>query len=238
MGRVQSSAKTAAESRRIMSWPARERPRERLLRAGPAALTDAELLAILLRTGSRRQNAVELARSLLEHARSLRKLGRMSLFDLVALSGIGRVKAAAIVAALELGRRVQAAGDEETPVLRTPADVAQRMIPTLRDRDCEVFVVLILDARNALQADVEISRGTLTASLVHPREVFRAAIERRAASIIAVHNHPSGNPEPSREDLDITRQLAETGRVIGIPLHDHLIIAGTRYTSLAERGLL
>ncbi len=238
MARVLSTAKGAVEGRRITSWPARERPRERLLRSGPSALTDAELLAIVLRTGSRRQNAVELARSVLENARSLRGLGRLSLFDLVALCGVGRAKAAGIVAAVELGRRVQAAGDEETPVLRTPADVAQRMIPALRDRDCEVFVVLILDARNALQAEVEISSGTLTASLVHPREVFRAAIERRAASIIAVHNPPSGNPEPSREDLDITRQLAGTGRVIGIPLHDHLIVAGTRYTSLAERGLL
>jgi DNA repair protein RadC len=222
----------------IKAWPAGERPQERLLRSGASSLTDAELLAILLRTGTRGKDVLEVARSLMGEARSLRGLGRISQRGLMSLSGVGRVKAAVILAAVEIGRRVQAACDEDVPLLRTPEDVARRMIPTLRDRSQEVFVVLILDANNGLRAEVEISRGTLTASLVHPREVFRAAIEGLAASIIAVHNHPSGNPEPSREDLDITRQLAEAGRVVGIPLHDHLIIAGNRYTSLAQRGLI
>jgi DNA repair protein RadC len=108
----------------------------------------------------------------------------------------------------------------------------------LRERATEAFFVLLLDAKNALRAKVEITSGTLNASLVHPREVYKVAIDQRAASIIVVHNHPSGNPDPSREDTEVTRQLAEAGRIVGIPLHDHLIVAGDRFTSLAEKGLL
>ena len=233
---MENEKKPSAAGRK--TWPAGERPRERLFHSGPGTLTAAELLAILLRTGTRTKNALEVAHLVLESARTLRELGRASPCSLMRLAGIGRVKAAEIIAALEIGRRVQAADDDDYPVVRTPQDVARRMIPALRDREHEVFIVLILDAKNGLRREVEVSRGTLTASLVHPREVFRAAIEWLAASIIAVHNHPSGNPEPSREDLEITRQLAETGKVVGIPLHDHIIVAGSRYTSLAERGLV
>jgi DNA repair protein RadC len=154
------------------------------------------------------------------------------------IRGIGAAKAAEIAAAFEIGRRVQAEPGAERVVIRTPEDVARLMIPRLRERRVEVFMVLMLDARNAVKGEVEISRGTLNASLVHPREVFKAAIDSLAAGIIVVHNHPSGNAEPSPEDLEITRQLAETGRIIGIPLHDHLIVAGDQCTSLAERGAL
>jgi DNA repair protein RadC len=152
--------------------------------------------------------------------------------------GIGPAKALELLAAFEIGRRAQAEHEHERPVFRSPQDVARRMVPLLRDRTTEVFYVLIMDSKNALKIDVELSIGTLNASLVHPREVYKVAIDNGAAAIIVVHNHPSGNPEPSTEDIDITRQLAEAGKIIGIPLHDHLIVAGEQYTSHAERGLL
>lgn len=226
------------ESPTIKQWPARERPRERLIASGAAALADAELLALLIRSGSRSGSALDLARRLLADQGSLRSLSACGVREITRVRGIGTAKAAEIAAAFEIGRRVQAEPPAERLVLRTPEDVARRMIPRLRERRVEVFVVLMLDARNAVKGEVEISRGTLNASLVHPREVFKAAIDCLAAGIIAVHNHPSGNAEPSSEDLEITRQLAETGKIVGIPLHDHLIVAGDQCTSLAERGML
>ena len=230
--------KPAAGHVRIKDWPADERPRERLLRLGPQALSDAELLAILIRAGTRDRTALDLARSILADARTLRGLAARNARELTRLKGIGNAKAVELLAALEIGRRIEAFEDSDKCVLRTPADVAHRMMPLLRDRLTEVFYVLVLDSKNGLKGEFELSRGTLNASLVHPREVYKAAIDNVAASIIVVHNHPSGNPEPSREDIEITRQLAETGKVVGIPLHDHLIVAGNSYTSLAEKGLL
>lgn len=230
--------KPAAGHVRIKDWPADERPRERLLRLGPQALSDAELLAILIRAGTRECTALDLARSILAEAQTLRGLAARTARELMRLKGIGNAKAVELLAALEIGRRIEAFEDPEKCVIRTPADVAHRMIPLLRDRLTEVFYVLVLDAKNGLKGEFELSRGTLNASLVHPREVYKTAIDNIAASIIVVHNHPSGNPEPSREDIEISRQLAETGKIVGIPLHDHLIVAGSSYTSLAEKGLL
>jgi len=154
------------------------------------------------------------------------------------IKGIGAAKAVELLAAFEIGRRAQASNGGEKIILRSPDDVARRMVPLMRDRRTETFVVLLLNTDNSLKAEVELTRGTLNASLVHPREVYKAAIDNIAASIIVVHNHPSGNPEPSREDIEITRQLAEAGKIIGIPLHDHLIVALGGHTSLAERGFL
>jgi DNA repair protein RadC len=205
---------------------------------GPAALSETELLALVLRTGTGRTSAMDLARDLLGSTGSLRLLGSRTAGELMRIRGIGPAKAVELIAAFELGRRVQAEPDAERPIIRSPEDVARHMVPLLRDRTNEVFFVLLLDAKNALRAKVEVTSGTLNASLVHPREVYKVAIDNRAASIIVVHNHPSGNPDPSREDAEITRQLAEAGRIVGIPLHDHLIVAGDRFTSLAEKGLL
>jgi DNA repair protein RadC len=230
--------KPAAGHLRIKDWPAEERPRERMLRLGPGALSDAELLAILLRVGTRNRTALDLARSILAEVRTLRGLAARNAQELMRLKGIGYAKAVEVLAALEIGRRVEAFEDSGRYIIRTPADVAHRMIPLLRDRPAEVFYVMTLDAKNGLKAEYELSHGTLNASLVHPREVYKAAIDNVAASIIVVHNHPSGNPEPSREDIEITRQLVETGKIIGIPLHDHIIVAGNAYTSLAEKGVL
>jgi DNA repair protein RadC len=222
----------------VKLWPTEERPREKLLRKGPSALTEVELLALLLRTGTGSATALDVARSLLSTGRTLRALGTRTPGELMRIRGIGPAKAVELMAAFEIGRRAQAEPEVKMPIIRSPEDAARCMIPLLRDRPYEAFFVLLLDAKNALRDSVEITRGTLNASLVHPREVYKVAIDNRAASIIVVHNHPSGNPDPSREDVEVTRQLAEAGRIVGIPLHDHLIVAGDRFTSLAEKGLV
>jgi DNA repair protein RadC len=215
--------------------PADERPREKLLNHGPASLTDSELLALLIRAGTGGLSALDLARSILTEHRTLREIAARSPQELMRVKGVGEVKALGLVAAFEIGRRAQRMSAERV-VVRSPDDVAALMIPRLRDAMTEMFFVMILDSQNGFVRDVVLSSGTLNASLVHPREVYKAAIDHRAASIIVVHNHPSGNREPSREDLEITRQLVEAGKIVGIPLHDHIIIAGNAHTSLAERG--
>jgi len=223
---------------RIKDWPANERPREKLLKQGPGALTDAELLALLIRTGTGKQTAIDLAKLILSRERTLRSIGARSASELMRIPGIGEAKSVELLAAFEIGRRVQAAKEEERLIVRSPGDVARFMVPKLRDLSSEVFYVLVLDSKNGLKEDVRITSGTLNASLVHPREVFKVAIDHLAASIVVVHNHPSGNLEPSREDIEITKQLVDAGKVVGIPLHDHLIVAGDGFTSFAERGLI
>jgi DNA repair protein RadC len=205
---------------------------------GPGALSDTELLALLIRSGAGPRNAVDVARTMLAGGRTLRQLASSSVGELRRFPGLGVAKAAGVVAAFELGRRTQAEPARRNESVRTPDDVAARMIPRLGGLRVEVFIVLLLDTRNAVTAELELFRGTLNASLVHPREVFKAAIDALAAGIIAVHNHPSGDPEPSAEDIEITRQLARTGSIVGIPLHDHLIVAADRCISLASRGLV
>ncbi len=221
----------------IKQWPAGERPREKLSKHGPAALSDAELLAILLRSGSKGVTAVDLAKKLLSDHRSLRDLARLSVVDLSHL-GIGRVRAASIVAAFELLRRLPASDGTDHPILQAPEDVAHIFSPKLRDLRHEEFWVLLLTTSNHLMRDIRITSGTLNSSLVHPRECFAEALKEKSASVIFVHNHPSGNPEPSQEDLAITKQLAEAGRILGIPVYDHIIIGGAQFSSFAQRGLL
>lgn len=223
---------------RIKDWPEDERPREKLLRRGPHALTDTELLAILIRAGTGKETALDLARKIILKEQHLRGVAGKSAAELMRVKGIGEAKAVELLAAFEIGRRIQSGKTEERLVVRSPEDVARIMIPVLRDKQTEVFLVLVLDSKNGLKREIELSAGTLNASLVHPREVFKAAIDYLAASVIVVHNHPSGNREPSAEDIAITRQLAEAGKIIGIPLHDHIIIAADHYTSLAERGII
>jgi len=217
-------------------WPAGERPREKLLRHGAQTLSEAELLAILIRTGNRARTALDIACGILDTEGGLPGLARRNACELMRVEGVGAAKALGILAAFELGRRLQAdTGGKRAPV-RTPGDAARLLIPRFRDLTHEVFAVLVLDAQNAVVATIELSVGTLNASLVHPREVFKAAVDHVGAAVIVVHNHPSGNPEPSGEDIAITHQLAGAGKILGIPLHDHLIIAGNGYVSLAERG--
>ncbi|HWP81465.1 MAG TPA: DNA repair protein RadC [Bacteroidota bacterium] len=221
----------------IKHWPEGERPRERLYTQGPSALTDAELLAILIRTGTKGTTAVDLARILLAKAGSLKKLGAMSARDLAALK-IGRARAASLVAAFELSRRIPFKDHEPQPTIRTPGDVANLYLPKFRDLRHEEFWVLHLNSANQLVRSVRVTTGTLNTSLVHPRECFRDALKETAASVIFLHNHPSGNPEPSQEDIAVTKQLVESGKILGIPVHDHVIVAGGTYVSFAERGLL
>jgi len=221
---------------RIKDWPEGDRPREKLLRLGARNLSDAELLAILLRTGRKGITALDLARSLFSGGRTLKELSGLSA-DALRQQHLGESRAVALAAAFELARRVSA-DDTERPLIRAPEDVVRAIGPLLQALTQEEFWVLPLSSSNRLLRPARITVGTLNASLVHPRECFRPAIERSAAAVIFVHNHPSGNPEPSQEDIAITRQLTEAGRVLGIPVHDHVILAGSRFTSFAERGLL
>lgn len=221
----------------IKDWPESERPREKMFAHGAASLTESELLAILIRTGTKGATALDLAKNLLAHTKNLRELGQMNVSDLVAL-GIGRSRASAIVAAFELHRRLPDRDVEEKLIIQGPEDVVKRFSLKLRDLTHEEFRVLHLSSSNRLIRESVITKGILNSSLVHPRECFREAIKEKAASVIFLHNHPSGNAEPSQEDINITRQLVEAGKIIGIPVHDHIIIGGFDYTSFAEKGLL
>jgi len=219
--------------------PAADRPRERLWSLGPASLTAGELLAVLLGTGGRRLSALELAGELLAVSDgSLRGLAARPPAELLRARGIGPTKAARLLAAFELGARLAQESRPTAPRIREPADVSRLLAPRLRDLQVEEFHLLALDSQSQVLRDVLITRGLLNSSLVHPREVFRAAIAEAAAGIIVVHNHPSGDPTPSTEDRTVTRQLAEAGRLLDLPLYDHVIIAGDRFVSFAGAGLL
>jgi len=219
--------------------PPADRPRERLWQHGPAALTTAELLAILIGTGTVRRPAVQVASELIEAANgSLRRLATRSPAALVRQGGIGRAKAGRVLAALELGLRLR---DEIRPRptrIRTPEDVARLVGERLRDLEVEEFHILVLNSQHEVQRDVLVSRGVLDGSLVHPREVFRPAITEAAAGIVLVHNHPSGDPRPSSEDRAVTRQMVAAGELLGIPVLDHVIVAGDRWVSLVREGLV
>ncbi len=228
----------AESSYKIPRWPRSERPRERLLRDGPQHLTEAELLGILLGKGTKKKTAIDLARELLDRYESLQNLFSRSPSELTTLKGIGSAKAAILSAAFELVRRIQSRGIGEKPVFKRSSDVATYYLPLLRDMRKEVFKVLLLNRANRFLREVLVSEGTLDSSVVHPRDVFKEALLEPAAGIILIHNHPSGNPSPSDEDLRITKQLVEAGRLLGIKVYDHIILAGESYVSLADQGLL
>jgi DNA repair protein RadC len=228
----------AESSYKITRWPKKERPRERLLQHGPQPLTEAELLGILLGKGTRKKTAIDLARELLDQYESLQKLFTRSPSELMKIKGIGSAKAATLSAAFELVRRIQSQKNSSTASFRRSSDVANHYIPLMRDLRKEVFKVLLLNRANRLIKEVTISEGTLEASLVHPRDVFREALLEPAAGVILIHNHPSGNPSPSEEDLRITKQLVEAGRLLGIKVYDHIILAGENHRSLADEGLI
>jgi DNA repair protein RadC len=222
----------------IKQWPEGERPREKLAAHGPETLSDAELLAILIGSGVGKITAVDLAKTILSEYRSLRGMASLTYGDFSRFKGIGLARAITITAVFEIGRRVSIPLENQEESLTGPEDVVQRFSPKLRDQRQELFIVALLNSSNKLIRDVIVTKGLLNSSLTHPREVFRQAILESSASVILLHNHPSGNPEPSQEDIAITKQLVEAGKIIGIPVHDHVIIAGDRYTSFAERGLL
>lgn len=215
-----------------------DRPRERLERSGAESLTTPELLAILFRTGTAKKNAVQLAEELFRTLGGLSGLVNASLEELCGVDGVGRVKAIEVKAAMELGKRLGAITDAAHPVIRNPDDVAKLMMADLRYEAKEHLLALILDSRNQVRHKRAVSTGTLTESLVHPREVFREAIRFSAAAIVLVHNHPSGDPTPSPEDIATTKRLVEAGKVVGIDVVDHVIIGDGRWSSLKERGLM
>ncbi len=223
---------------KITRWPKNERPRERLLQHGPQHLTEAELLGILLGKGTRKKTAIDLARELLDRYESLPKLFSRSPSELTTVKGIGSAKAAILSAAFELVRRIQSQKTSDRASFKRSSDVANHYLPLMRDLRKEVFKVLLLNRANRLIKEVFISEGTLDASIVHPRDVFKEALLEPAAGVILIHNHPSGNPSPSEEDLRITKQLVEAGRLLGIKVYDHIILAGESYRSLADEGLL
>jgi len=223
---------------KITRWPKKERPRERLLQHGPQHLSEAELLGILLGKGTRRKTAIDLARELLDQYESLQNLSSRSPSELTTVKGIGSAKAATLSSAFELVRRIQSERSVSKPCFKRSSDVANHYLPLMRDLRKEVFKVLLLNRVNRLIKEVIISEGTLDASIVHPRDVFREAMLESASGVILIHNHPSGNSNPSEEDLRITKQLVEAGRLLGIKVYDHIILAGESHRSLADEGLL
>jgi DNA repair protein RadC len=213
-------------------------PRERLLEQGAEALSDAELLALLLRTGAAGRDALALATDLLRCEGGLHRLAVAAPRELSRHGGVGPAKSASLVAALEIGRRLATrrlrAGDR----VQSPGDVYGHFHARLRHAASERFLALLLDGRHRLVREVAISQGTLTASLVHPREVFRPALRESAAAVVLVHNHPSGDPTPSSEDRELTRRLAAAGDLLGVPVLDHVVVAERGFVSLREDGVL
>lgn len=215
-----------------------DRPREKLLARGAEVLGTNELLALVLGTGTPRLSALELANEILSSAGGLSGLAHLSPNGLARLNGLKAARTARLVAALELGRRLLAEPSEPRPIFRTPDDVERYLLPRFSTRPVEEFGLLVLDTRNRLKRLQVISRGSLNGSLVHPREVFREAVALQAAGLVVFHNHPSGDPTPSREDLSLTRRLRQAGTIMGIEVLDHVIIGGSRCVSLKEKGLL
>jgi DNA repair protein RadC len=221
----------------IKQLPPELRPRERLLAAGPSALSDGELLGLLFGSGSREKTTVELAQTVISEAGGLFGLYDVSVHELMEVKGIGEAKACIILAAVELGRRIGQVRNPGRPVVSSPADVDRLLRGRIANLDRENFVAVLLNIKNEVIETPLISVGTLSSSLVHPREVFKPAIRASAASVILAHNHPSGKVEPSREDRKVTRRLADAAEILGIEVLDHVIV-GDGYFSMKEHGVL
>jgi len=224
----------------LKDLPEEERPRERLYKYGPQALKTSELLAILIRTGSEEETALQLAERLLKkYDGNLRRLAQENETRLAeGIKGLGPSKSAQILAAFELGRRLAAYTEDEKVQIKSASDVARLMMPWMRDLVKETLYVLCLDTKNYLIKYRRIFEGSLNASVIHPREIFRFALEESAASIILVHNHPSGDPAPSADDISSTRQIVQAGKILDIPVLDHVIIGDGTFVSMKERGLI
>lgn len=216
-----------------------DRPRERMRRCGARALSSVELLALVLGTGGSRKSSIALAHELLGACSgSLRRLATAPAAVITQIHGLGTARAAVVHAALELGRRLAEESRAEGALIRQPRDIYLAYAPRLEDLPVEEFHVAVLDAQQRFERDITVTRGILNGSLVHPREVFREAIAERAASVILVHNHPSGDPTPSLDDRMVTNQLVLAGRVLDIPVQDHVVVGRGRYVSFVEAGLM
>jgi DNA repair protein RadC len=216
--------------------PRHDRPREKLDRLGPAALGDNELLAIVLASGSHRADALSLANQLLAVAGGLRGLARATSSECRRVPGVGRARAAQVLAAVELGRRSLAVASGERPRLNSPSALAAYLLPLYGTRAVEHFGIVMLDTKHRMIRTAVLSMGSLDTTIVHPREVFREAAAASAAAIVLFHNHPSGDPTPSPDDLTLTARLMDAGAVMGIAVLDHVILAESRYFSVAEAG--
>jgi len=224
----------------IKDWPEDDRPREKLLKFGEETLSDAELLAIVLRTGdaSTGQSALDHARNLMNTFGSFRALSNAGISEICKIKGIGPAKAATIKAVMEIAKRYYTAKISKSKPLTKSKDVFAHFYPRLKDKKREAFFVMLLDGKNRHFKTVKISEGSLTSSLVHPREVFNPIIKESAVSIILIHNHPSGDPTPSHEDREITLRLKEIGQLMGIKVLDHIIIGDEVYFSFMDAGVL
>ena len=222
----------------IAQWPETERPRERLLTQGPQTLTNAQLLAILLRVGRHGSSAVQVGMDILDQLGDVAGLAQCGIEELCAVPGVGEAKAAQLKAALELGKRALAGPLTKGAKITSSRDLFTHYHPTLRDLRHEVFRVILLDAKHAIMRDATVSEGSLMLSIVHPREVFTLAVKESAAAVIFLHNHPSGDPTPSQEDHVLTARLVSAGEVLGIRVLDHLVVGDGRYVSFADQGWL
>lgn len=220
----------------IREIPVDERPRERMMQHGASSLSNAELLAILLRTGTASQSAVHIAERILSQTAGLKGLTDSTIETLVQVRGVGPAKAVQILAGVELGRRISRTIPEERLTVRSPQDAADFMMDELQHLTQEHFVCLFLNTKNQVIGKETIFVGSLNASIVHPREIFRKAVQRASAAIICLHNHPSGDPAPSAEDRNVTRRLKEAGTIIGVDVLDHIIIGEQRFYSMKEHG--
>jgi len=223
---------------RMKDVPKEERPRERLLKFGEERLTNQELIAILLGSGTKHESVMDIANRLLIHFEGLKLLDEATIEELTKVKGVGKAKGVTVLAALELGRRIRQYTPERNYVVRSPQDGANYVMESMRHLNQEHLLVLFLDTKNQIIHKRTIFIGSLNSSIVHPREIFREAVKRSAASIICAHNHPSGDPTPSQEDIHVTKRLVEAGKIMGIELLDHLIIGNCKFTSLKEKGYL
>ncbi len=222
----------------VHDLPLGERPRERLLKLGSEALSAQEILALILGRGIKGESVIVTSQKLLSRFGNLKGVANASLEELIQIPGIGPAKAAQIKAALELSKRLEADVDEKPkPVLKSPEDVVAVVKSHLKGKKKEHFLVICLDTRNRFINCKPVSIGSLDTSIVHPREVFKEAVSSSAASVIFVHNHPSGDPEPSKEDLELTKRLAKAGEIIGIDVLDHIIVCDKSYLSLKAKSL-
>ena len=218
--------------------PLEERPRERMKEIGAGRMSNAELIAILLRTGYHEETAIRLAERVIAQAGGLRFLPDYTLEELQEIKGIGLAKAVQIQAALELGKRMSSTLRPENLLLSSPQEVAGFLMEEMRYYRKEYFKIILLNTKNHIISVEDISIGSLNSSIVHPREIFNLPVKKSAASIILVHNHPSGDPSPSREDLEVTKRLVEAGILLGINVLDHIIVGEGKFLSFKEKGLI
>ena len=229
--------KQSVYSTTIKELPSDDRPRERLSAYGPQALSNAELLAILLGGGFQNVSAINLAQILLNSSQSLVDLAGKEFEEFTSHKGIGEAKACTLMAAFEIGKRIASASPESSPTISSPEAAASRLMPRYGGLKQEHVGILALDTKNKVIKEVVITVGTLNGSMIHPREVFRPALQANSSSILLFHNHPSGDPAPSEKDIEITRRLAEAGKLMGIEVVDHLVISHNRFISMKKQGL-